>query len=306
MRWRKLNKSKNVEDRRGSSSGSGFGFPGRGRGRMPMRGGGKLGLWGIVAVVAITYFMGGDIGSLLQGGLLDGSGGGAQMAPSRGSQERNLTKSPTDEMGEMVSYVFGSTDDVWIPIFKRMGKNYRQPTLVLFSGRVRSACGMASSATGPFYCPGDQKVYIDLSFYNDLKGRMGAPGDFAQAYVIAHEVGHHVQTLLGISREVHAARSRSSKIEGNKLSVKQELQADCFAGIWANHVEKKFQIIDAGDVEEAMGAASAVGDDRLQKQAQGYVTPESFTHGTSAQRISWFKRGFTTGDVGQCDTFSNR
>ena len=184
-----------------------------------------------------------------------------------------------------------------------MGQNYKEPNLVLFTGAVESACGYAQSAMGPFYCPADQKVYIDLSFYQDLKNRHQAPGDFAQAYVIAHEIGHHVQTLLGISEKVHAARRRMSQVEGNRLSVMQELQADCFSGGWAHHAQRTRQILEEGDIEEALYAASAIGDDRLQRKSRGYVTPDSFTHGSSKQRVRWFKQGFKTGDVAQCNTF---
>jgi hypothetical protein len=188
-------------------------------------------------------------------------------------------------------------------LFKGWDRTYQEPTLVLFSGAVESACGYAQAAVGPFYCPRDQKVYIDLSFYNDLKNRFRAPGDFAQAYVIAHEIGHHVQTLLGISQKVHKLRGSLSQTEANRLSVMQELQADCFAGIWAHHADRARQILEEGDIEEALNAASSIGDDRLQKQSRGYVTPDSFTHGSSAQRVRWFRRGLETGNVSRCNTF---
>jgi predicted metalloprotease len=210
-----------------------------------------------------------------------------------------------DQMAEFVSVVLADTEDTWQELFRRMGRAYREPTLVLFEEAVQSACGFASAAVGPFYCPRDQKVYVDLSFYSDLRNRFGAPGDFAQAYVLAHEVGHHVQTLLGISEKVMALRSRVSEVEGNRLSVMQELQADCFAGIWAHHAQKARQILEEGDIEEALGAASAIGDDRLQRQTHGYVAPDSFTHGSSAQRVRWFRRGLETGDVNMCNTFSS-
>jgi predicted metalloprotease len=210
----------------------------------------------------------------------------------------------SDELAAFVSVVLADTEDTWHALFRSMGRNYREPKLVLFTDAVQSACGFASAAVGPFYCPRDQKVYVDLSFYSDLRNRFGAPGDFAQAYVLAHEVGHHVQTLLGISEKVMSLRNRMSKTEGNRLSVMQELQADCFAGIWAHHAHKARQILEKGDIEEALGAASAIGDDRLQRQGRGYVTPDSFTHGTSAQRVRWFRRGLETGDVNQCNTFS--
>jgi len=199
--------------------------------------------------------------------------------------------------------VLADTEDTWHALFRQWDRTYTEPTLVLFSGAVESACGYAQAAVGPFYCPGDQKVYIDLSFYNDLKSRFRAPGDFAQAYVIAHEIGHHVQTLLGISKKIHNLRSRVSKVEANRLSVMQELQADCFAGIWAHHADKARQILEEGDIEEALNAASSIGDDRLQKQSRGYVTPDSFTHGSSAQRVRWFRQGLQTGTISQCNTF---
>jgi predicted metalloprotease len=199
--------------------------------------------------------------------------------------------------------VLADTEDAWHQLFQEMGGRYREPKLVLFSGSVQSACGYAQSAMGPFYCPGDNKVYIDLSFYRDLKSRHSAPGDFAQAYVIAHEVGHHVQHLFGISDKVRQARQAVGKTEANTLSVRLELQADCFAGVWAHHTHKAKQILEEGDIDEALNAASAIGDDRLQKQARGYVVPESFTHGSSAQRVSWFKQGLRSGSVKKCNTF---
>ncbi len=222
-------------------------------------------------------------------------GGGAAPPPT----------AEDDETAQFVSTVLAYTEDIWQQIFQQhAGEPYREPTLVLFSGATESSCGLGQAAMGPFYCPLDQNVYIDLSFFHDLDRRLGAPGDFAQAYVIAHEVGHHVQTLLGISQEVQARRQRLSQGEANALSVRQELQADCFAGVWANRAHQMAQIIEPGDVEEALGAASAIGDDRLQRQAQGRVVPESFTHGTSEQRVRWFRRGYETGQISQCDTFS--
>jgi len=208
-----------------------------------------------------------------------------------------------DQLAEFVSVVLADTEDTWNTIFPReFGGSYREPDLVLFTGAVQSACGRATSAVGPFYCPADQQVYIDLGFYQDLKYKLGAPGDFAQAYVIAHEVGHHVQNLLGISEQVRAAQRRVSETDANQLSVRQELQADCFSGVWA-HSARQQGILEEGDIEEALNAASQIGDDNLQKQQRGYVNPDSFTHGTSAQRVEWFKRGFVSGDVDQCDTF---
>jgi predicted metalloprotease len=202
--------------------------------------------------------------------------------------------------------VLADTEDTWGAIFTAAGRTYEQPSLVLFSGAVESACGFAQAAVGPFYCPGDRKVYIDLSFYQELQSRFGAPGDFAQAYVVAHEIGHHVQTLLGISERNMAARQRASEAEANALSVRQELQADCFAGIWAHNADRSRQLLESGDIEEGLNAAAAIGDDRMQKQSRGYVSPDSFTHGSSQQRVSWFKRGFESGSVEQCDTFAAR
>jgi len=199
--------------------------------------------------------------------------------------------------------VLADTEDTWREIFRQSGRSYEEPTLVLFSGAVRSACGMASAAMGPFYCPADRKVYIDLAFFEDLRRQHGAPGDFAQAYVIAHEVGHHVQNLLGSNDQVRSAQQGPGKADANGLSVQQELQADCFAGLWGNHAERSRQVLEQGDIEEALNAASAIGDDRLQKQAQGYVVPESFTHGTSKQRVEWFRRGIESGDIERCNTF---
>jgi hypothetical protein len=206
-------------------------------------------------------------------------------------------------MRQFVAAILGSTEDVWGALFQASGETYRQPTLVLFSGATQSGCGMGQSAMGPFYCPSDEKVYIDLSFYEDLRSRFQAPGDFAQAYVIAHEVGHHVQKLLGVSDRVHQLAQRSSEAEANALSVRMELQADCYAGLWASRAEQARPMLEAGDVEEALTAASAIGDDRLQRQSQGTVVPESFTHGTSAQRVRWFRQGLRTGSVKSCDTF---
>jgi hypothetical protein len=209
------------------------------------------------------------------------------------------------ELVDFVSVILADTEDTWTALFRKKGETYQEPRLVLFRDVVKSACGMAQSAMGPFYCPGDQQVYIDLGFYDQLKNRFKAPGDFAQAYVIAHEVGHHIQTLVGISSSVQAARKKLSEAEGNKLSVRQELQADCLAGVWAHHANRSRQLLEVGDVEEGLTAASAIGDDTLQKQSQGYVSPDSFTHGSSAQRVKWFKIGLASGDMDSCDTFNN-
>jgi predicted metalloprotease len=207
-------------------------------------------------------------------------------------------------MKDFVSAVLGETEDVWSDVFARSGKTYRRPKLVLFSGMVQSACGTAETASGPFYCPGDEKVYLDMSFFNELSQKLGAPGDFAQAYVIAHEVGHHVQKQLGINQKVEEMQSRSSRARANELSVRLELQADFLAGVWAHYAQERMSILEAGDLEEALNAASSVGDDRIQKQSQGYVVPDAFTHGTSEQRARWFRLGFETGDMARGDTFS--
>ena len=256
--------------------------------------GGGLGIGGVVIAI-IAAFLGMDPGAVLNTVQ--------QVSPPRetGVQKEGV---PTDEMGQFVSRVLGSTEDVWTAIFRENGSQYRAPTLVLYSGAVRSACGMGQSAMGPFYCPSDEKLYVDLSFYQDLKTRFRAPGDFAQAYVLAHEVGHHVQKLTGGFQKMEAARGRGSQREYNQMSVRMELQADCYAGVWANHAGTKNQL-DAGDIEEGLNAASAIGDDRLQKQTQGRVVPDAFTHGSSAQRVSWFKRGMQSGRPRDCDTFSS-
>ena len=285
MRWTSGRRSENVEDRRGMGGGGG--------GRMVM--GGGLGIGGVLLVLLIMY-MGGDPGAILQ------------QAPQNqqvGVQQQEF--SPEEEqLKDFVSVVLADTEDVWTELFRKSGREYRKPTLVLFSGQVESGCGFASAASGPFYCPADQKLYIDLAFYNMLRDRFGAPGDFAQAYVIAHEVGHHVQNLLGTMDEVQALKGRVSETEYNQLSVKLELQADFYAGVWAHHAHKARDILEQGDIEEGLRAASAIGDDALQKQSQGYVVPDSFTHGSSAQRVFWFKKGLQTGDLRQGDTFNAR
>ena len=276
MRLGSQRASGNVEDRRG----------------IGMVGGG-IGVGGIV-IALIAYFLGFDPGAVTSVVEQVSSPQPAREAPKG---------APSDEMGQFVSKVLGSTEDVWGRAFERSGSRYRPPTLVLYDGQVRSACGMGQAAMGPFYCPGDEKLYIDLAFFRDLQARFKAPGDFAQAYVIAHEVAHHVQKLTGSFGKLESARGRVSQAEFNGLSVRMELQADCYAGVWGYHAGVMNQL-DAGDVEEALGAASAIGDDRLQKRAQGRVVPESFTHGTSEQRVRWFKRGMESGRPEQCDTFS--
>jgi predicted metalloprotease len=276
MRWRTGRRSSNIEDRRGRRVSRG------------VAGGGL----GTVVIVLVALYFGVDPGVLMQG------------VPTQSYTTETAPPSPEQqELADFVSVVLADTEDTWNAIFQQSGQRYQEPKLVLFTGAVQSACGFAQSAMGPFYCPGDQKVYIDLSFYDDLRTRHGAPGDFAQAYVIAHEIGHHVQNLTGISGEVQSMRRRVSETESNQLSVRLELQADCLAGIWANHADRSRQIIEAGDVEEALNAASAIGDDRLQKQATGHVVPESFTHGSSAQRVRWFRQGMTSGRFDACDTF---
>jgi predicted metalloprotease len=224
----------------------------------------------------------------------------------QGPQIQHPQSSSEDDLKQFVAVVLADTEDVWGNLFKQYGATYSDPKLVLFSGGVRSACGMGMSAMGPFYCPEDEKVYIDLSFYRELKDRFKAPGDFAQAYVIAHEIGHHVQKLLGIMDQVETARQRMGQTQGNALQVRVELQADCFAGVWANKAQEMKNIVEPGDIDDALRAASAIGDDRIQRQTQGYVVPDSFTHGSSEQRVRWFKRGYQSGDLNQCDTFNTR
>lgn len=282
MQWRGRRQSGNVEDQRGS--GGGGGFVG-----LPIKGG--IGL--VIVVIVIGLITGQNPLSLLQQVPLDNGPSVSQSAPYQASPEE-------EELSQFVRVVLADTEDVWHQLIN----DYREPTLVLFSGSVQSGCGSADASTGPFYCSADEKLYIDLSFYEELKSRFEAPGDFAQAYVIAHEVGHHVQHLLGITDKVHEMRGQLSEEEYNKLSVKLELQADFLAGVWAHHANNMNNMIEDGDYEEAMNAASAIGDDRLQKQARGYVVPDSFTHGTSAQRQRWFKKGFDTGDMNQGDTFN--
>jgi predicted metalloprotease len=254
---------------------------------------------GMLAVLAIGGYalLSGNLGSMLGGGTGGDQLTSQQVQPVQQSAEEK-------ELVDFVSVVLADTEETWHALFRERGGSYKEPRLVLFRKAVRSACGLGQAAMGPFYCPADQKVYIDLSFYSDLKTRFKAPGDFAQAYVIAHEVGHHVQTLLGISEKVREAKQGLSKVDQNRLTVRQELQADCLAGIWAHHADRSRQLLESGDVEEGLGAASAIGDDRLQKQSQGYVTPDAFTHGSSAQRVKWFKIGLRSGEMNSCDTFS--
>jgi uncharacterized protein len=296
MDWQKGRESDNVVEDDGSGGGGGFGGGG-------MRFGGfHLGIGGIIAVIAIGLmfpslrpilfglFLGGDSGSGVQ-----------QSTPAPTRQPAN----PADPQVRFVRSILGSTEDVWGASFQASGQQYEQPKLVLFHGAVQSACGRASESMGPFYCPGDHRVYLDLDFFHEMDTRFHAQGDFARAYVIAHEVGHHVQNLLGIIPQIEQARRRGQPMEGAAgLSVRQELQADCFAGVWGNRSQAQLNWLQAGDVDAALNAASSVGDDALQKQARGYAVPDSFTHGTSAQRSRWFKAGFASGDIGSCDTFS--
>lgn len=277
MKWKGRRESTNVEDRRGMSP--------KGKG---MVGGGI----GTIALVLVVLLLGGDPTDLLQNVQIDNQ-----------QQSTNQIETESEkELAQFVSVVLAETETVWQQIFQERGSTYREPKLVLYSGQVQSACGIAGSAVGPFYCPGDEKLYIDLSFYDELQKRFKAPGDFAMAYVIAHEVGHHIQNLTGVMDKMNELRSQLSKEEYNEFSVRVELQADFYAGVWA-HFTKQQSLLESGDLEEALNAASAVGDDNIQKQMQGYVVPESFTHGTSEQRKRWFYKGFTSGDIDQGDTF---
>jgi predicted metalloprotease len=290
MLWKKGRRSDNVVDARGDGGGSGGGG---------MRMGGKgLSLTAVVLIVGFGLLTGQDPMQIL--GELTGQS--QQAAPVDTSQRK--APPANDEQAEFVSTVLGDTEDTWKQIFQQGGQTYKEPKLVLFSGQVQSACGHATAASGPFYCPADQQVYLDMAFFREMSQRFGAAGDFAQAYVIAHEVGHHVQTLLGVSDQVQQARQSGQRMEGaNGLLVRQELQADCFAGVWAFNGQKRLNWLEPGDIEEALNAANAIGDDRLQQQGQGRVVPDSFTHGTSAQRVRWFKAGFAQGQIDQCDTF---
>lgn len=292
MRWKVGRRSDNVQDLRGSGRGGGGGM---------RLGGGRLGLGGIAVVVVIGLLLGKSPMEML--GMLSQMQGGA--GPSADVQNEGAAPPAGDETAEFVGVILGETEDAWTQIFQASGLRYEAPKLNLFSGGVNTACGSASSASGPFYCPGDRDVYIDLSFFQEMKARLGGGGDFAYAYVIAHEVGHHVQTLLGVSDKVNAARQRGQDVQGDGgLLVRQELQADCYAGVWANLAQAKHQWLEDGDVEEAMNTASAIGDDRLQKQSQGHVVPDAFSHGTSEQRVRWFRVGFEKGDAALCDTFA--
>jgi len=291
MEWRKGRRSDNVVDARGAGGGGGG---------MRFGGGKGLGLGAILLIVGIGWLTGQDPLQIL--GQLTG-----QMQQQAPAVTDGKAPPANDQQAEFVASVLGDTEDTWQALFAQSGKQYKDPKLVLFNGQVNSACGFATAAVGPFYCPADQQVYLDMSFFREMETRFSAAGDFAQAYVIAHEIGHHVQTLLGVSAKVDAARRSGQRMEGsNGLLVRQELQADCFAGVWAYQAQKRLNWLEPGDVEEALNAANAIGDDRLQQQGQGRVVPDSFTHGTSAQRVHWFKAGFAEGDVDSCDTFSAR
>jgi len=281
MRWRGGRRSSNIEDRRGARA-------------TPRLVGGGI---GTIVLVLVAMYFGVDPTPLLQT---------MQQAPSASTSRSQPSSEDlkNDPLADMVYVVVGDTEDVWKEIFAGQGRRYKEPTLVLFSGATSSACGVGQAAMGPFYCPADQQVYIDLSFYDQMRNRFKAPGDFAQAYVIAHEIGHHVQNLLGVSGQVHSMKQRVSQVEGNALSVRLELQADCLAGVWANHADKARNIIEDGDIDEALNAASAIGDDTLQRQSRGTVVPESFTHGTAKQRQRWFRVGLQSGNADACDTFS--
>lgn len=284
MRWQVGRRSENVEDRRGM--------------RGPVMVGGGI---GTLVIIVLVLLLGGDPQALLQQLAQQNPGGG------QAGQPVNPAEAAADKQQvEFVEYVLGQTEEVWEKQFAQLGKRYEKPRLILFSNFTNSACGSADKAVGPFYCPGDNQVYLDLTFFQELKTRYSADGDFARAYVIAHEVGHHVQNLLGISNDVRARQRGLSKAEANELSVRLELQADFFAGLWAHHAEEQYRILQPGDIREAMDAAEAIGDDKLQMQSRGYVVPDSFTHGTSEQRVRWFMKGLKTGDLDQGDTFGAR
>jgi len=285
MKWEGREKSKNVDDRRGQK----------------VKVGGGIGI-GTMVIIGLIYLFSSNPERLVSDLQLDKQmqQGNNQIAGARAAR-------PDDELADFVSVVLRETEVVWNKLFReQLGKRYQNPTLVIFDGKVQSACGFASAASGPFYCPGDQKLYIDLSFYRQLSQRFNAPGDFAMAYVVAHEVAHHVQYQLGITQQVHSKKGRISQKEYNDLSVRMELQADFLAGVWAHHAHLESQILERGDIEEALNAASQIGDDKIQKQSQGYIVPDSFTHGSSEQRQRWFKKGITTGDINQGDTFGAR
>ncbi len=325
MRWRGQRESRNIEDRRGQGGGGRrFRFPGGGM-RFPSSGGGKrgggIGIIGLLIILGLMFFFGLDPRVLMQGAGPGGGDPGAgfpdiSLPQQQGPQTTNVPvpggnerierpqSASEDDLKRFVAVVLATTEDSWRQTFREFGAQYREPKLVLFDDYVRSACGTGMSAMGPFYCPADERVYIDLDFYRELKNRFGAPGDFAQAYVVAHEVGHHVQKLLGIAEKVELAKRRMGRSAGNALQVRMELQADCLAGVWANQMQADKGLIEPGDIDEALRAASAIGDDRIQRKTHGYVVPDSFTHGSSEQRARWFRRGYESGRLQICDTFN--
>ncbi len=308
MRWEDFRQSENVDDRRGDSrgGGGGFGMPGGGMGLpIPTGRGGGIGIGTIIVLGLIGWALGINPRLLIGGAeILTGgrsSSGYSQPAP----QAQKRSGPATDQVGKFISVVVAMNEDVWSEVLPaQKGIRYKPPQLVIFSGVTRSGCGVAQQQMGPFYCPLDQKVYLDTQFFNQMKQRLGGGGDFAYAYVIAHEIGHHIENQMGILEKVQAAKQRMSTAEGNGLSVRVELMADCLAGVWASHANKKWNVLQEGDIEKAIRTAQAIGDDALQKQAQGYAVPDSFTHGSSAQRVAWLKRGFETGDTNACNTFS--
>jgi hypothetical protein len=289
MKWKQGRRSSNVEDRRGQAPPGRFG----GRGMRVSGCGGGL----VVVVALVVWALGGDPLAILQ--LLTGGGGGS--APTSAPRQPSPGE---DEQADFVSVVLADTEDTWTQVFTQNGMQYQPPRLVLFRDAVQSACGFGTSAIGPFYCPADQQVYLDLTFFDDLERRFGAPGDFARAYVVGHEVGHHIQKLTGVNDRVRAMQRGMGETEANAVSVRQELQADCYSGVWAHHAERQRDLLEAGDVEEGLRAAAAIGDDTLQRRSRGHVQPESFTHGSAAQRVEWFRRGFSTGRMADCDTFA--
>jgi predicted metalloprotease len=293
MEWRSGRRSVNVEDRRGAGGGMRMGGG-------ALRVGGGIGGLGLVGILVVSWLLGIDPSMII--GAIDG-GGGMSQAPMEESAPRQRSGGE-DQLADFTKVVLGSTEDVWTKVFQADGQTYQEPRLVLFTDATNSACGFAQGATGPFYCPGDRQVYLDLGFFDELEQGLGATGDFAAAYVIAHEVGHHVQNLLGILPQVHEAQAGMDQASANALSVRVELQADCLAGVWANHADRNRGVIEAGDVEEALGAAASVGDDRIMRAAGRRASPESFTHGSSEQRVEWFSRGLQSGDVESCNTFT--
>jgi len=301
MKWRGRERSSNIEDRRGQGGLGGFGGPSLGRSggiRIPTGGGSRGGIGGVIGIIVVLGIIWAVTGQNPLDMLTDGSG-----AQTSSSSSRQIPAEGQDELVDFVGVVVKETEDLWTQVFANSGETYPKPPVVLFTGQTNSGCGVADARTGPFYCPVDSKVYIDLSFYDELHRKFGAPGDFAQAYVLAHEVGHHVQNLTGVLPEFNRRRQSMSEEQANAYSVRVELQADCYAGVWANYAGQK-NLLDSGDIEEALNAAEQIGDDTLQKRMQGYAVPKTFNHGTSAQRQTWFERGYESGNPNDCDTFS--